>query len=63
MRCSSGREAKGNEGRASTPTQAQCNDPYVVGEVKKWLDGMRRLDRDVDEQLLEELVGWLCRLI
>ena len=55
------RVANGNVGKAKTPTQAQSHVPYVIGEVRDWLDGIIQLDMDFDDQVFSEPVVWVCR--
>ena len=63
---SSGRVAKGHGGsdtEATTPTQAYSHDPFIIGEVRDWLDGIIEKRRPPDsDQVLSELTGWVRRL-
>ena len=73
----SGAIGSGHEGRevaGTSPARARDHDPFVYGDLKKWLDGLRadidraEIDRAVwlegnkDGPVLSELASWLRRV-
>ena len=74
----SGAIGSGHEGREVTgtaPTRVHGHDPFVYGDLKKWLDGLRAdidrlwegdrkkwLEGNKDGPVLSELASWLRRV-